>query len=849
MSAITWLHISDLHWREKQTYDAQVVAHALLADLARREEIASDGKLTHIDFILFTGDLAFASHPAEYKLARQFLDDLLRITRVRKNRLFIVPGNHDVDRKAVSPEARSAIRCLKDQQSIDGLFSARSKRMAVMQRFHAYRRFFNNYLGPYLVFDDKHYFYVKNCTVANKRVSILGLNTAWASASNADRLKLLLGEPQVRAALKQTQSADIRIALMHHPFEWLADFDRSSCMPILLRECDFVLFGHLHDPDLLHLKSPGVDAMLNGAGACYETRKHPNAYNLVHLDLVSGIGTVYLRAYSNREGGFWAPDTLRYPKIPGQYIFQLPEKLLERKSVETLENVAALAESRPKENFAPFAAVSSYVPMKEPNLKTGIDKWWNERGYYSNPFDWANAAEIPEKDWAGRVENLPMLLAAWHVDPCISIANPLNKQTMLSGLGNPLMLEEIISPKTGEPVLIYAPAGSGKTFYRRWAVYEVKETYHSHAVEIDRIDWLNWERSTMTPGAALTRQIYEQACGKLGIIGTRSLKKDVYHIWSQFEKTLANLWPAQESNRRFYVFVDAMEQLFGADESVQNSKALEAIVELVKAADRQAGVSQLALRIFLPVQLQHLAKSRLGNLRRVHSREIEWKPEHCMMIIERRLRSYWEGDPNLVHLNRLFTLDAMDEFRRWLQRQEAISPRCIITVINDLASYAWRKRILTDPIKVEVWNDFIAAEKPENSCRKDFEYPLSVLLQRGAPAVRQDSLVTPKENDDSGAGFYSADVGQGFNTTEEEVQLKRRRKLHKILEEHFSMEELRTLCFDLGIDHESLTGEDKPAKARELILFLERHNLVNEIIRTGREIRPDIDWGVVSGAN
>jgi hypothetical protein len=41
--------------------------------------------------------------------------------------------------------------------------------------------------------------------------------------------------------------------------------------------------------------------------------------------------------------------------------------------------------------------------------------------------------------------------------------------------------------------------------------------------------------------------------------------------------------------------------------------------------------------------------------------------------------------------------------------------------------------------------------------------------------------------------------------------------LREILSERLSLEEIRTLCFDLGIDYDNLPGEGKTAKARELM--------------------------------
>jgi hypothetical protein len=76
MSTLTWLHLSDLHFRREQAYDEDIVLQALLRDVAER--IVCDG--LQPDFAVISGDLA-------------------------KDRLFPVSGNHDVDRGAISPLA------------------------------------------------------------------------------------------------------------------------------------------------------------------------------------------------------------------------------------------------------------------------------------------------------------------------------------------------------------------------------------------------------------------------------------------------------------------------------------------------------------------------------------------------------------------------------------------------------------------------------------------------------------------------------------------------------------------------------------------------------------------------
>jgi hypothetical protein len=70
-----------------------------------------------------------------------------------------------------------------------------------------------------------------------------------------------------------------------------------------------------------------------------------------------------------------------------------------------------------------------------------------------------------------------------------------------------------------------------------------------------------------------------------------------------------------------------------------------------------------------------------------------------------------------------------------------------------------------------------------------------------------------------------------------------RRKLLKLLTGYFSLDELRTLCFNIGVDFDDLGSGGKESIARELILLMGRRperlaTLINEI----RAQRPSISW-------
>jgi hypothetical protein len=66
--------------------------------------------------------------------------------------------------------------------------------------------------------------------------------------------------------------------------------------------------------------------------------------------------------------------------------------------------------------------------------------------------------------------------------------------------------------------------------------------------------------------------------------------------------------------------------------------------------------------------------------------------------------------------------------------------------------------------------------------------------------------------------------------------------LHRLLDQYFSLEEIRTLCFDLGVDYESVRGEGKSARIRELILALGRNGRLPELIGLVQEQRRHVHW-------
>lgn len=73
--------------------------------------------------------------------------------------------------------------------------------------------------------------------------------------------------------------------------------------------------------------------------------------------------------------------------------------------------------------------------------------------------------------------------------------------------------------------------------------------------------------------------------------------------------------------------------------------------------------------------------------------------------------------------------------------------------------------------------------------------------------------------------------------------------LRKALSQAFDEEELRTLCFDLGVDYDGLRGEGKDARIRELVAYYMRRDKLTDLTQAIYKQRPNLFWEVTKQAS
>ncbi len=316
MQALTWLHLSDIHFDSKKPWSDSYARVQLLAYLT---QCFQKEPQLRPDLIFCTGDIAFGELPgeplvAQYAQAAEFFEQLLLVCGVAKDRLFVVPGNHDVNRRAIDGDAQSALNAKADdserhEAEINRRIHNRSFEFQnAMHRLAAYVDFTQRFL-PHQYDSDGRATYAKVVQVAGATIGICGLNSAWACDGGAEGRLWLGAEWQFNRAKLELQNTTLRIALMHHPVDWLNQSERDYSAIRMANDFHFFLHGHSQPQNAL--VEPGKCTTIT-AGIMAAEIPYAFGVNLVRLDLATGKGQVYLHRY-DKFGWAIAPVSKNAP--------------------------------------------------------------------------------------------------------------------------------------------------------------------------------------------------------------------------------------------------------------------------------------------------------------------------------------------------------------------------------------------------------------------------------------------------------------------------------------------------------------------------------------------------------
>jgi predicted phosphodiesterase len=282
MEKLVLVHLSDIHF----TGSSGVSVHDLDADV--RNELLRDAfvltkELGGATGVLVTGDIAFSGQRAEYDRAAPWLLEFCRAIGCPDESVWVVPGNHDVDRKIANSKVtktfHESIRSKRgpalDKELREILSDAQSAGalLAPLAEYHSFAARFECSVSA-----EKPFWERDLPLPCGTIIRLRGLCSAFVSNKDDDKSNLVLGTAQV--SIQRTDGVEY-LTLCHHPPDWLNDQD--VVVNHLESKVRIQLFGHKHSQRVQRIN----ETLRVTAGAMHPERDGGDwepIYNIIEIE-------------------------------------------------------------------------------------------------------------------------------------------------------------------------------------------------------------------------------------------------------------------------------------------------------------------------------------------------------------------------------------------------------------------------------------------------------------------------------------------------------------------------------------------------------------------------------------
>lgn len=269
MSALNWLHLTDLHvGMNEQQHLWPNIRSAFFEDLKRQYD-----KSGPWDVVFFTGDLVQQGSAEEFRKLEGILQELWAcFAELGCNpSLLAVPGNHDLARpRSDTPEALLLSKWAQNPEIHEAFWTDPKSpyRQLVNSAFENYTRWWsecpfrsNLAVMPGLLPGD----FATTIERGGSKFGIVGLNTAFLQLSKGDfTRRLIVDQRQFHTACggdgpRWSSEHNTCILLTHHPRDWLIEDIQQTQIAEIAPSGRFAahFFGHMHEDSMLEQSSRG----------------------------------------------------------------------------------------------------------------------------------------------------------------------------------------------------------------------------------------------------------------------------------------------------------------------------------------------------------------------------------------------------------------------------------------------------------------------------------------------------------------------------------------------------------------------------------------------------------------
>lgn len=264
------LHISDVHIASA---NASVISDRIAAII-----VAVAGHLP-VDVVAFTGDATQRADEDQFNLfGKRVVDPLLQALGLNASRFLIVPGNHDVQRPVIDEFLELGFhQKLPDPDAVDAIWRSPKHRRSALERLDRFHEWAS-----------KKGLQAKSATyrLDGRDIGFACINSAWLSGRDRERHDLAISRAQAMECEDAISDAEFKIALWHHPLEWLHDSDKGRIRELLFTKFDAYLQGHLHDGDGSQIVSPRGNTVSLQAPAVHSSRCY-SGFQLYDFDVAA----------------------------------------------------------------------------------------------------------------------------------------------------------------------------------------------------------------------------------------------------------------------------------------------------------------------------------------------------------------------------------------------------------------------------------------------------------------------------------------------------------------------------------------------------------------------------------
>ena len=308
------IHLSDFHLRTSTQAQTDQVLTSLESDVKTRIEDL-DLPSPHI---ALSGDLAYGGREEEYAIVDKFVDVLS--DRLQSRSVMFCGGNHDVNWSVLAPLSTELMNEMVEKRG--GVASAEAKFASDSDR-EAMRAG----MGPYYSFLERcgvksatDLYYVKPLTVANMKLNLISLNSAYLF-SRKYNYHGYVGVRQMASLEKELagqRGPSFNITLVHHPLEAIVPSAQEETKRHLFAFSDVILNGHVHSPRvsveytarMLGRTRDGPPPVISCARCVFDEANDPtvsSGYSIVGIDFeYERVSTVKIwEVEFDREKGTW----------------------------------------------------------------------------------------------------------------------------------------------------------------------------------------------------------------------------------------------------------------------------------------------------------------------------------------------------------------------------------------------------------------------------------------------------------------------------------------------------------------------------------------------------------------